>query len=55
MFDRQDCFASLPAGYMDNAMFVLEIVKTTYSVSMVSVFQQLELENCMAFKIVKAS
>jgi hypothetical protein len=24
--------ARLPVGYMDNAMFVLEIVKTTYSV-----------------------
>jgi hypothetical protein len=36
---------------MDNAMFVLEIVKITYSVSM----EQLELENCMAFKIVTSS
>jgi hypothetical protein len=25
-------FASLPVGYIDNAMFVLEIVKITYSV-----------------------
>jgi hypothetical protein len=23
-FNRQDCFASLPVGFMDNAMFVLE-------------------------------
>jgi hypothetical protein len=40
-FNGQDCFASLPAGYMDNAMFVFEIVKT-YSVL---VFQLLQLES----------
>jgi hypothetical protein len=32
IFSGQDCFVSLPVGYMDNAMFVLEIVKITYSV-----------------------
>jgi hypothetical protein len=30
--DGQDCFASLPDGYIDNAMFVLDIVKITYSI-----------------------
>jgi hypothetical protein len=31
IFYGQDCFACLSAGYMDNAMFVLEIMKITYS------------------------
>jgi hypothetical protein len=32
IFNWQDCFAILPVGFMDNAMFVLEIVNITYSV-----------------------
>jgi hypothetical protein len=36
-----DCFANLPVAYIDNAMFVLEIVKITYSVL---VFPGLKLE-----------
>jgi hypothetical protein len=27
IFNWQDCFASLPVGYMDNVINVLEIVK----------------------------
>jgi hypothetical protein len=30
IFNGQDCFASLPAGYMDNAMFVSEIVNISF-------------------------
>jgi hypothetical protein len=29
-FNVEDCFASLPVSYMDNAMFVLENVKIQY-------------------------
>jgi hypothetical protein len=32
IFNGQDRFACLPVGYMDNAMFDLEIMKITYSV-----------------------
>jgi hypothetical protein len=32
IFNGQDCFASLPACYVANAMFVLETVKITFSV-----------------------
>jgi hypothetical protein len=32
MLNGEDCFASVPAGYVDIAMFVLEIMKITYSV-----------------------
>jgi hypothetical protein len=41
IFDWQECFACLPVGYMDNAMFVLEIVNITYSVL---IFPGLKLE-----------
>jgi hypothetical protein len=38
----------LPAGYKDNAMFVLEIVKITYSVL---VFQRLKIETASLSKL----
>jgi hypothetical protein len=41
VFKGQNCFACLPAGYMDNAMFVLEVLKITYSVL---VFPRVKLE-----------
>jgi hypothetical protein len=44
----QDCFASLPAGFMDNALSVLEIIKITYSVL---VFQQLKLKTASLSKM----
>jgi hypothetical protein len=48
IFNGQDCFASLPLGYMDNAMFVLEIVNITYSVL---VFPGLKLETTLLSKL----
>jgi hypothetical protein len=41
-------FASLPVGYMENAMFVFEIVKITYSIL---VFPGLKLETTSPSKL----
>jgi hypothetical protein len=48
IFKGQDCFASLTVGYIDNAMFVLEIVNITLSVL---VFQGLKLETTSLWKL----
>jgi hypothetical protein len=40
--------ASLPAGYIDNTMYVLEIVKITF---LVLVFKRLKLETASLSKL----
>jgi hypothetical protein len=47
MFNEQDCFASLPAGYMDNARFVSRNRENSL------VFQLLKLEIASLSKLRK--
>jgi hypothetical protein len=51
VLNGQDCFASLPAGYIDNAIFVLEILKN-YLPSIR--FPADQIRKRIAIKIVKA-